>query len=32
MAMDHYDMDPDFAKVLKAGNYVSPAPPYIIRL
>lgn len=23
MAMDHHDMDPDFAKVLKAGNYVS---------
>ena len=23
MAMDHHDMDPDFDKVLKAGNYVS---------
>jgi voltage-gated sodium channel type II alpha len=23
MAMDHHDMDPDFEKVLKAGNYVS---------
>lgn len=22
MALDHHDMDPDFEKILKAGNYV----------
>lgn len=25
MALDHHDMDPDFEKILKAGNYVSAA-------